>query len=92
VVSGADPLLVPVYVGDAYKPFGEFTVAEVRARAEELRAVTGWGPTARVGSVARGWSELATAMDAADAATVAGLGAEQVAAFARRLWVVSPLA
>jgi hypothetical protein len=90
VVSTDDPLLRPVYAGDGYKPFGQFTLADVEARASELAAATGWGPTARVASVARGWSELARAMQAADAAIVADLGTEASTQFARRLWVVPP--
>jgi hypothetical protein len=76
--------------GPATKPFGDFTTTEVRARAEELRSTVGFGPTARVASVARGWSELARAMDADGARTVADLGPERGAEFARRLWVVPP--
>jgi hypothetical protein len=89
-VSAEEVLLRPVYAADGYKPFGEFTVADVSARATELAAATGWGPTARVGSVARAWSELARAMSAAGADTVAGLGDEVAVEFARRVWVVPP--
>jgi hypothetical protein len=80
-----------VYAADGYKRFGEFTLADVLARAEELRRATGWGPTARVGAVARGWSELGQAMSAAGADTVDDLGAERAGEFARRTWVISPL-
>ena len=86
----SDPLATPVYAGDGYKPFGEFTLTDVKARAEELKAATGWGPTAKVASVARAWSELGSAMAAAGVDTVAGLGAEAGADFARRTWVVPP--
>jgi hypothetical protein len=91
-MSGApvDPLAAPVWADGAYKPFGEFTLAEVRARADELSAAVGWGPTARVASVARGWSELARRMQAEAAVRVADLGAETGGEFARRLWVVPP--
>jgi hypothetical protein len=89
-MNDVDPLAQPVYAVDSYKPFGEFSLADVRARASELAAATGWGPTARVGAVARGWSELARAMASAGAATVADLGADQAAAFAGKLWVVPP--
>ena len=71
------------------KPFGAFTLADVRARAAELSSVVGFG-TARVAGVARGWSELARAMEATGAATVADLGPERCAEFARKLWVVPP--
>ena len=80
----------PVYAGDRYKPFGEFTLGEVRARASELRQATGWGPTARVGAVARAWSELAQTMAKAGAQTVGDLGLDVAGEFATRLWVVPP--
>ncbi|HLI60059.1 MAG TPA: hypothetical protein VKV21_10395 [Solirubrobacteraceae bacterium] len=79
-----------MFSGSGYKPFGEFTVDEVRARAAELRQATGWGPTARVGAVARAWSELARAMSAASAGTVADLGPAVAAEHAERLWVTPP--
>jgi hypothetical protein len=89
-MSAADPLAQPVYADGAYKPFGEFTLADVRARAEELSAAVGWGPTARVAGVARGWSALAREMTAAGAARVSDLGAVAGSEFARKLWVVPP--
>lgn len=85
-----DPLRRPVAAAGGDKPFGEFTVADVEARAAELRAAAGWGPMARVAPVARGWADLARTMQAAGAATVADLGAERAGEFARRLWVVPP--
>jgi len=94
-VSGADAdvaavLARPVHAEGGDKPFGEFTVAEVRARADELSAAVGWGPTARVAGVARGWSELARVMTGAGAARVAELDGDTAVAFARKLWVVPP--
>jgi hypothetical protein len=89
-MSESEALIRPVYAGDRYKPFGEFTLAEVQARAAELAAATGWGPTARVASVARGWADLARTMQSAQAATVAGLDVQTTAEFARRLWIVPP--
>lgn len=80
----------PVYTADGYKPFGELTRVEVEARAAELASLTGWGPTARVGAVARAWSELARAMSQRGADTVAELGCERVAELSGRLWVVPP--
>jgi hypothetical protein len=85
-----DPLGRPVSAAGGDKPFGAFTLADVEARAAELAAATGWGPTARVAGVARGWAELARVMRAEGAATVAGLGPERATEFARRLWVVPP--
>ena len=83
-------LEVSLYVGDGYKPFGEFTLRDVEARAAELQQVTGWGPTARVGPVARAWSELARTMTTAGAGTVGELGPEVATSFAGRLWVTPP--
>ena len=37
-----------LYIGGANRSFGDVTLADVRARADELRAATGFGPTARV--------------------------------------------
>jgi hypothetical protein len=88
-----DPLARPVAApggrDSGSKPFGAFTLADVRARADELSSVVGFG-TARVAGVARGWSELARAMEAAGASTVADLEPGCAAEFARKLWVVPP--
>jgi hypothetical protein len=93
VGAAEDPLARPVAApggrDSGSKPFGEFTVSEVRARATELSSVVGFG-TARVAGVARGWSELARAMESAGAVRVADLGPERGAEFARKLWVVPP--
>jgi len=92
-MSGAPaerPLDRPVYAESGYKPFGEFTLADVQARAAELTAATGWGPTARVAGVARGWSELGRAMTAAGATSVRELPLDLGEEFARKLWVVPP--
>ncbi len=89
-MSGPGALEQPVYADGAYKPFGEFTVADVSARADELRAVTGWGPTARVGAVARAWSDLARAMAQAGVDRVADLETSVAEEHARRTWVVPP--
>jgi hypothetical protein len=88
-----DPLRTPVYAGESYKEFGAFTLDDVRGRAAELTAATGWGPTARVGGVARGWSELSRAMETAVVDTVDALAAidpDTVAELARRVWVTPP--
>ena len=79
-----------VHAPGGTKPFGEMTAAEVRERADELRAATGWGPTARVGPVARAWAELGRAMDAAGAASVADLDPAVITELAGKLWVVPP--
>jgi hypothetical protein len=89
-MSDPGPLAAQVYTGERYKAFGDFTLADVEDRARELASVTGWGPTARVASVARGWSERARAMSSAGAATVAELGDEAGGEFARKVWAVPP--
>lgn len=81
----------PVYAGGRSKPFGELSLDEVRARADELRAAVGFGPTARVAPVARAWRELAMEMEKRGAATVAQLDPALVAERAERLWIVSPV-
>jgi hypothetical protein len=85
-----DVLLQPVYAGGHDKPFGELTGEEVRARADELASAVGWGPTVKVASVARAWSELARQMSDEGAQTVADLGEPAAAELAERLWVVPP--
>jgi hypothetical protein len=79
-----------VFSGERSKPFGELTAEEVRSRADELRAATGWGPTAKVASVARAWGELARLMEASGVGTVADLDRDAVAERAEQLWVVPP--
>jgi hypothetical protein len=83
-------LLRSVYASGRDKPFGELTVDEVQARADELASVVGWGPTAKVGSVARAWSGLSRRMSDEGAQTVADLGEQAAAEFAEGLWVVPP--
>jgi hypothetical protein len=79
-----------VFVDGRYKPFGEFTDEDVRARADELAGAVGWGPMARIGGVARAWRELAGAMTTAGVATVSELGDDAALAYGERLWVVVP--
>ena len=83
-------LAASVFVRGSNRPFGELTLDDVRARADELRAATGWGPTARVAPVARTWRELAMEMERAGAGSVAELSAVRLAALAQRLWIVLP--
>jgi hypothetical protein len=79
-----------VYAGGQTKAFGELTADDVRERAAELRAATGWGPTAKVAAVAAAWTELSRLMEGARAQTVADLDPPAVAERAERLWVVPP--
>jgi hypothetical protein len=70
-------------------PFGELTLAQVQARAAQLRESVGWGPTAKVGPVARAWEQLAADMAAAGVETVAAYG-QPAADMAQALWVIPP--
>lgn len=88
-----DPTLVlseTVFAGGCSKPFGELTIDEVKARADELRSVSGFGPTARVAPVAMAWGELGRTMQAAGAERVSELDAAAVAERAEALWIVPP--
>jgi hypothetical protein len=80
----------PVHVRGADRPFGELTLDDARSRAAELRSATGWGPTAKVASIARAWRELALTMEKAGAKTVNDLDPEVMAELAPKLWVVPP--
>ena len=79
-----------IFVRGENRPFGELTLDDVRARADELRAAVGWGPTARVAPVAQAGRELSIAMQSAGAGTVAALAPEVVSELAPKLWVVPP--
>lgn len=86
----AEILAQPVFVEGANVPFGEMSLDQVRARAVELRAAVGWGPTARVAPVARAWAQLAIAMQDSQAAKVGALEAEALEGLAPQLWVILP--
>ena len=79
-----------VFIRGANVPFGELTVEDARARADELRAATGWGPTARVAPVALAWRELATTMERSAATVVHDIGPDVLVPLAPRLWIVPP--
>ena len=83
-------LATTVYIDGANRPFGELTLENVRARADELRAATGWGPTARVAPVARAWRELSMALEQRGVASVAELDPDTLRELAPKLWVVPP--
>jgi hypothetical protein len=83
-------LAATVYADGANRPFGELTLEQVRGRADELRAATGWGPTARVAPVALAWRELTMALEQRGVATVGELDPERLAELAPKLWVVPP--
>ena len=79
-----------VFVAGSNRPFGELTLEHVRARADELRAATGWGPMARVAPVARAWRELSLEMERGRAERVAELDPAVLGQLAPALWVVLP--
>lgn len=79
-----------VFIRGSDRPFGELTTEDVLSRAGELRAATGWGPTARVAAVALAWRELGTAMQRASVETVAEVDGAQLVELAPKMWVVLP--
>jgi hypothetical protein len=79
-----------VFIRGANRPFGELTREDASARADELSAAVGFGPTARVAPVARAWRELAIAMDRAGASTVGEIEPEVLVNLAPKLWVTLP--
>jgi hypothetical protein len=86
----AEILQTAVFIRGANRAFGELTLDDVRARADALRAATGWGPTARVAPVARAWRELSIEMERAGATSVAELDPALLGRLAPQLWVVMP--
>jgi hypothetical protein len=79
-----------VFIRGANHPFGDLTLDDARARADELRAVAGWGPTVRVAPVAHAWRELAMSMERTGAKSVGELDGATLCGLAERLWVVMP--
>lgn len=79
-----------VFIGGENRPFGTLTADDVRARADELRAAVGWGPTARVAPVAMAWRELMLALQRDGAATVGELSPAVLLGLAPKLWISLP--
>ena len=90
VASRAQMLASEVFLGGAYRAFGDITLADARSHAAELREVTGWGPTIRVAPVAQAWRELSMQMEKSGASRVRDVEEEVLARLAPRLWVVMP--
>jgi Fe-Mn family superoxide dismutase len=86
----ADILLRLVTVCSKERRFGEVTMEEARQHSTELKALAGWGPMAKVGAIARGWSDLAVNMQKRKAQTVADLDPGIVEKAAIELWIVPP--
>ena len=80
----------PIAIDGTPQAFGTLTREQVRARAAELKAAVGFGPTIRVAPVALAWRELEIALDRAGVATVAELDGESILALAPKLWVLPP--
>ena len=79
-----------VYIRGMNRPFGDLTTEDARERADELKAATGWGPTARVASYAFAWRELSMEMERSGVATVSELDPHVLVSLAPKLWVVLP--
>ena len=70
--------------------FGEITLDAARKQQSELNALVGWGPMAKVGSIARAWGELAKNIEGRGAATVADLDPGMIKKAASDLWIIPP--
>jgi hypothetical protein len=79
-----------VHLGGRYRPFGELTSDDARARASELKEVGTWGPMKRVIPVAQAWGELAALLNKHQAASVAELDPATIVSYAEKLWVLAP--
>jgi Fe-Mn family superoxide dismutase len=86
----ADILTRPVSVCGTEHEFGNVTIDEARAHSTELKALAGWGPMAKVGSIARGWADLALQMQKAKVTTVAELEPGVIEQAALTLWIIPP--
>jgi len=86
----AKALTATVFIRGENRPFGDLTRADAQFRGAELKATVGWGPTAKVAPIARGWRELSMEIEKAGVDTVGELPPETVLAFAPKLWVVPP--
>jgi len=84
-----DALLAqPVATGGAAKPFGEWTVEEVGARAAELKQSASVGPP--IAAVARAWGQLARRMETDGAATVTDVDRAALGELEKGLRVLPP--
>jgi superoxide dismutase, Fe-Mn family len=86
----SDILLRTVSISGRIVPFGEVTVEDARTQSAELGALAGWGPMAKVGTVARAWGDLAKNIEGRGAACVAELDPGMVKRMATDLWITPP--
>jgi Fe-Mn family superoxide dismutase len=83
-------LVRTVSIAGTEKVFGTLTLDDARTQAAELKALAGWGPMAKVGTIARSWTDLATIIEKRGAATVADLEPSQIMQSAEDLWIIPP--
>ena len=86
----SDVLVRTVSIAGVERVFGEITIDDARTQAAELKALQGWGPMAKVGTIARAWTDLAQTLDQRGATTVADLDPTVVISAATDLWVIPP--
>jgi hypothetical protein len=86
----AEILRREVFIDGANVPFGALTFDDARARADALRAATGWGPTARVAPVAHASRELANAIHSSAASSAGELDPALLTGLALKRWPVLP--
>jgi len=85
-----DILVRTVSISGKMIPFGEITLDDARTQSAELGALVGWGPMAKVGTIARAWGELAKNIEGRGAACVAELDPGMIKKMAADLWVIPP--
>jgi len=86
----SDILDRPVSISGVQKRYGDVSYDDAKTQAAELKALTGWGPMAKVGTVARAWTALSVTLERHDAATVTDLEPSEVAQMAEDLWIIPP--
>ena len=87
-VSGI--LVQTVSVCGVVREFGTVTLDDARAHSAELKALIGWGPMAKIGTIARAWNDLASQLQKRDVTTVAELDPGVVERAAMDLWIIPP--
>jgi Fe-Mn family superoxide dismutase len=86
----SEVLLRTVSIAGKNTPFGEVTLEDARTQSAELGALAGWGPMAKVGTVARAWGDLAKNIEGRGASCVAELEPGMVKQMAMDLWIIPP--
>jgi Fe-Mn family superoxide dismutase len=86
----SDILVRTVSISGTDKAFGTLTLEDARTQSAELGALAGWGPMAKVGTVARAWGDLAKNIEGRGAQTVADLDPGMIKKAALELWIIPP--